>query len=170
MGRRGRSVPRRRGEPAARIPEPSLTDPLELSFTVPCDPEQAFDTWTRRIDLWWPTSHSVSQDPELEVTLEPRIGGRIFERTSTGDEHDWGEVVAWDPPARLVYRWHLRQDRADATEVEVTFAPAPDGAEVRIAHRGWERLGARGPDLRDRNRQGWAGLLPHFRDACATPA
>ena len=66
----------------------------------------------------------------------------------------------------FAYLWHLRQDRADATEVEVSFSPAPDGAEVRIVHRGWERFGAKGPDLQQRNRQGWAGLLPHFQEAC----
>jgi uncharacterized protein YndB with AHSA1/START domain len=143
-----------------------VIEPLELSFTVPCDPTHAFDTWTRRIGLWWPTSHSVSQDPHVEVTLEPRVGGRIYERTPGGDEHEWGEVRTWEPPTRLAYLWHLRQDRADATEVEITFAPASDGTAVRIVHRGWERLGDRGPDLRDRNDHGWAGLLPRFRDAC----
>ena len=40
------------------------------------------------------------------------------------------------------------------------------GAEVRITHDGWERLGARGPDLHERNHEGWAGVLPHYRAAC----
>jgi len=144
-----------------------VIEPLQLSFTVPCDPEHAFDTWTRRIDLWWPTSHSVTQAPGLVVAIEPRVGGQLFERTPAGEEHDWGEVLAWEPPRRLVYRWHLRQDLADATEVEIAFGDVPEGTEVRITHRGWERLGERGPDLRDRNRQGWGGVLPRFRDACA---
>jgi hypothetical protein len=34
---------------------------------------------------------------------------------------------------------------------------------VTIVHRGWERLGAAGPDRRERNRRGWEGLLPHYR-------
>ena len=143
-------------------------DAIELSFMVSCEPAHAFDVWTRRIGLWWPSSHSVSEDPELTVTIEPRVGGRIFERTTDGAEHDWGEVIAWEPPTRLVYRWHLRQDRADATEVEIAFGSAPEGAEVRISHRGWDRLGAKGPDLQQRNRQGWAGMLPHYQRACGT--
>jgi hypothetical protein len=84
-----------------------------------------------------------------------------------GVEHDWGEVVAWNPPESFAYRWHLRQDRADATEVSIEFLEADDGARVRIEHRGWERLGARGPDLLQRNRQGWAGVLPSFESACS---
>lgn len=140
--------------------------PLEIAFTVACAPAHAFDVWTARTSLWWPTGHSVSADPDLEVTIEPRPGGRIFERTSAGVEHDWGEILEWEPPRRLRYLWHIRRDRRDATEVEIGFAAHDDGTLVTIVHRGWERLGAAGPDWRDRNRQGWAGLLPHFQQAC----
>ena len=149
-------------------------EPLQLEFSVVCPPEHAFEMWTGRTSLWWPPSHSVSVDPKLSVTFEPRVGGRIFERTPGGQEHDRGEVVAWEPPRRLAYLWHLRQDRADATDVEITFAGDDRSTTVTIVHSGWERLGAKGADLKERNRQGWAGLLPNFTQACAveggTPA
>jgi uncharacterized protein YndB with AHSA1/START domain len=74
-------------------------------------------------------------------------------------------VLAWEPPSRLVSSWHLRQDREDATEVEITFDAAGRGTAVTITHRGWERLGARGPELRERNVRGWAGLLPRYVSA-----
>ncbi|HJR96477.1 MAG TPA: SRPBCC domain-containing protein [Actinomycetota bacterium] len=144
-----------------------MIEPIELHFTVPCSPEQAFEVWTSRTSTWWPSSHSVSGELGLTVTIEPRVGGRIVERTPRGDEHTWGEVLAWDPPASFTYRWHLNQDVSDATEVTIAFDAVDDGTEVHIAHRGWERLGAKGPDLQQRNRHGWAGVLPHFQDACA---
>jgi hypothetical protein len=75
-------------------------EPLELAFTVDCPPEHAFDLWANRTSLWWPKGHSVSADPGLVVTFEPRPGGRIYERTPAGEEHDWGEIVAWEPPRR----------------------------------------------------------------------
>jgi hypothetical protein len=145
-----------------------MTEPIELSFTVPCSAAHAFEVWTGRISTWWPPSHSVSQDPGLAVTLEPFVGGRIFESTPAGAEHDWGEVIGWDPPRGFSYRWHLRQDREDATDVSIEFVDAAEGAEVRITHRGWERLGAKGPDLRERNVAGWSGLLPSIEAACAS--
>jgi uncharacterized protein YndB with AHSA1/START domain len=147
-----------------------VTDPLEIAFSVACPPAHAFDVWATRTSMWWPHGHSVSAAPGLAVTFEPRPGGRIYERTPEGREHDWGEVVAWEPPHRLVYLWHLRFDRADATEVEITFAPdaaRPGATAVTIVHRGWERLGAKGPERRERNQRGWAGLIPHYADACA---
>jgi uncharacterized protein YndB with AHSA1/START domain len=141
-------------------------EPLTLRFTVACAPAHAFAVWAERTALWWPPGHSVSGAPE-HVGFEPRVGGRIFERGADGAEHEWGEVLDWEPPRRLRYLWHLRFDRADATEVEITFDDAPQGTAVTIVHTGWERLGAAGPDRRERNRRGWAGLLPHYVAACA---
>ncbi|HYM56722.1 MAG TPA: SRPBCC domain-containing protein [Solirubrobacteraceae bacterium] len=141
-------------------------EPLELEFTVACSPEHAFDVWAIRTSLWWPRGHSVSGDPGLTVAFEPRSGGRVYERTSQGVEHEWGEVLAWEPPQRLAYLWHIAGDRSDATEVDISFTRQGDATTVTIVHRGWQRLGSSGPALRERNMRGWAGLLPDFRRAC----
>lgn len=100
--------------------------------------------------------------------IEPAAGGRIYERTPSGAEHDWGEVLAWEPPRRIKYLWHIYGDRSDASEVEITFTPDGPGTSVSIVHGGWERLGAKGPDLRERNQASWANLIPHFVAACRT--
>ena len=96
------------------------------------------------------------------------MGGRIYERTTDGNEHEWGEVTVWEPPARLDYLWHLRADRSDATDVSIRFIATEAGTRVEIEHAGWERLGARGDTWRERNHQGWSTLLPHFRAAVAS--
>jgi hypothetical protein len=144
-----------------------MIEPLRLSFEVDCPVAHAFAVWTARTSVWWPRSHTVTAEPRLAVVFEPWVGGRIFERTSAGVEVDWGEITLWEPPGRLGYRWHLRADRADATEVEITFTAVGDATtRVDIAHHGWERLGARGLGSRDANQAGWRGLLPHFIAAC----
>ena len=145
-------------------------EPLRMAFEVECTPEHAFMVWTERIAAWWPADHTVSGEPNLQVVLEGRIGGRIFERTHAGGEHDWGEVVAWEPPRRLVYLWHLNRDRTDATEVEIRFVPSGALTRVEIEHRGWEQLGAEGRPWRDRNMGGWSTLLPHFIEATSKGA
>lgn len=144
-----------------------MSEPLRLEVEVACPPATAFAVWTERTSMWWPASHTTTAADGLTVTIEGAVGGRIYERTPAGEEVEWGRVLVWEPPHRLVCTWHLRQDAADATEVELRFEPSGDGCLVRIEHRGWERLGRRGPERRDANRQGWAGLLPHFVEACA---
>ncbi len=146
-----------------------MIEPLRLQFDVACSVEHAFRVWTSGIGSWWPVDHSVSAEVGLMVVLEPGTGGRIYERTRGGVEHDWGEVTVWEPPTRLEYLWHLRRDRADATEVEIRFAPQGQlRTRVEIEHRGWERLGAAGQVWRDRNRAGWETLLPHYAAAIET--
>ena len=143
-----------------------MIEPLHLSFDVACSVEHAFAVWTSGIGGWWPADHTVSCEAGLIVVLEAGAGGRIYERTRAGVEHDWGEVTVWEPPTRLAYLWHLRRDRADATEVEIRFvSQGESGTRIEIDHRGWERLGAGGQDWRNRNRAGWETLLPHYEAA-----
>ncbi len=143
-----------------------MIEPLRITFSVGCPLERTFELWTAQTSAWWPTTHTVSAQPDVKVIIEPGVGGRIYERTTQGEEHNWGQVTRWEPPNRISYLWHLRQDRADATEVDITFAASEtDGTTVSIEHRGWERLGARGPERRQLNEHGWSSLLPHFQAA-----
>jgi len=145
-----------------------MIEPLRMTFEVACPVEHAFEVWTAKTSRWWPLSHTVTAAPGLEVVVEGRLGGRIFERTRAGLEVDWGEITVWEPPRRLGYTWHIRADRADATAVEITFVDQGNATtRVDIEHRGWERLGARGPRWRKVNRAGWDGVLPYFRAACS---
>jgi Activator of Hsp90 ATPase homolog 1-like protein len=143
-------------------------EPLRLSFDVDCSAEHAFTVWTSGIGTWWPADHTVTGQDDLDVVMQGGVGGRIFERTRDGAEQEWGEVTVWSPPTRLAYLWHLRRDRADATEVEIRFVPRDGGAtRIEIEHRGWERLGSGARDWRNRNQAGWDTLLPHFQAAIA---
>ena len=145
--------------------ESDPTQPLTIALDLACSAAHAFIVWTTRIDSWWPTDHTVSGGPE-EIVLQGHVGGRIFERTSEGVEHDWGRVTAWEPPTRLAYTWHIGSGPETATEVEIRFRPQNDATtRVEIAHRGWQRLGDAATPARERNQHGWATLLPHFRTA-----
>jgi len=140
-----------------------VIEPLRLSFDVPRPAAHAFSVWTQDIGRWWPSDHTATGEADLTVRLEPRVGGRIYERTVDGREFDWGEILVWEPPERFIYTWHLKRTREDATEVEIRFvAIADDETRVEIEHRGWERLGAEGQTWRDRNHGGWTTLLPHY--------
>jgi uncharacterized protein YndB with AHSA1/START domain len=143
-----------------------VTEPLQLAFEVACPPAHAFAMWTTRASTWWPADHSVSGERGIHVVFEEGVGGRIFERTPAGVEHDWGRVTAWDPPSRLAYTWYLRRTPEDATDVEIRFVDAGgDRTLVEIEHAGFERLGAQAPQRREGNRLGWTAVVPHFVEA-----
>jgi hypothetical protein len=113
-----------------------------------------------------PLPLSFDGNSDVAVVIEPGVGGRIFERTAQGIEHDWGQVTRWEPPDRLGYLWHLGRAASKATEVDIRFLPAGAGStRVEIEHRGRERLGDDAALWRDRNRVGWETLVPYFATA-----
>ena len=142
-----------------------MIEPLRIAFEVECSPDHAFDTWTGKATSWWPPEHTVSHQQGAEIVFEPRVGGRIFERTADGREIDWGQITEWDRPRRIRYSWHIATDRMNATDVSIDFHGAPSGTRIEIEHGGWDRLGEIGQPWRDANRSGWDGVLPSYVEA-----
>lgn len=142
--------------------------PLRITFEVECSPDHAFETWTGKATSWWPPQHTVSHEHGATIVFEPRVGGRIFERTSDGGEIEWGRIVEWSPPRRLRYLWHIATDPGNATDVSIQFLRAPGGTRVEIEHGGWDRLGEIGQTWRDANQAGWDGVLPSYIEGART--
>jgi uncharacterized protein YndB with AHSA1/START domain len=141
-------------------------EPVVKAVTVACTAEQAFRYFTGDFALWWPSAtHSVVayasefNDKPAAVIFEPRIGGRIFERTRSGEEHVWGTVLAWEPSGRVEFSFHPGRDDQEAQTVEVRFTSVPEGTRVVLTHSGWERLSANAQETRGRYNQGWEGVF-----------
>jgi hypothetical protein len=149
-----------------------MIQPLRIAFDVACDQQHAFSVWTEHASAWWPKVHTVSRQPDLQIVFEPRVGGRIFERSRIGQEHEWGEITVWDPPRRLAYLWRIATERSNATDVEIRFLEmGPATTRVEVEHGGWDRLGpATGQSWRESNQDGWDGTLPAYIAACARTA
>jgi len=127
--------------------------PIVKTLVVPVSRERAFDHFTAGIGRWWPlATHSVHGADARTAVIEPRVGGRLYERTADGREADWGEVRVWQPPARLVFSFMKYAVDRPTTEVEVTFETVGGGTRVTLEHRGWEQLGA---ELRGGYDEGW---------------
>jgi Activator of Hsp90 ATPase homolog 1-like protein len=142
-----------------------MIEPIRVSFTVACSPEHAFDTWTERATSWWPPEHTVSHERGARIVFEPRVGGRIFERTESGHEIEWGQIVEWDRPRRLRYLWHIATELHNATDVEIVFLAVSDAStRIEIEHGGWDRLRNFGQHWRKANVGGWDGVLPAYQN------
>jgi uncharacterized protein YndB with AHSA1/START domain len=143
-------------------------------ITVQAPPERAFEVFAERFDTWWPRTHKIGDADLKEAVLERKQGGRWYEIDTDGSTCEWGEVLAYEPPARLVLSWHLGADwkyHADqASEVEVTFAPEGAGTRVVLEHRHLERHGEGAARMRDSvsSDGGWPGLLKRYSDALAS--
>ena len=100
-------------------------EPVRAMVEVRRGIEEAFRVFTTEIASWWPvTGHSVEPDKVEAVVLEGRAGGRLYERWRDGGEADWGRVLAWEPPTRLLLAWSPNPERPP-TEVEVRSTALP---------------------------------------------
>lgn len=142
--------------------------PIRKSVHVKAAPPRAFEIFTAGASRWWLKTHTINptKSPQKDVVIEPRAGGRWFERGEDGSECSWGQVLAWEPPSRLLLAWQINADftydPALITEVEVRFTPDGTGTLVELEHRLLERMGERGIGMRDAFTRGWGLLLDSF--------
>ena len=141
--------------------------------TVEAPLERAFRVFVEQFDKIKPREHNMLAVDIAETILEPRAGGRIYDRGVDGSECEWASVLAYEPPDRVVFSWNVspywqvETDAAKRSEVEVRFiAESPERTRVELEHRhldrhgdGWEglRAGVAAPD-------GWPLYLQRYTD------
>jgi uncharacterized protein YndB with AHSA1/START domain len=144
---------------------------VQKVIVVNVDPERAFSVFTQNMGKWWPKEHHIGVSPLVAVVVEPRSGGRWYEKDEDGSECQWGTVLVYEPPHRVVFAWHLNgdfefvADPVKASEVEVRFIPeTANKTRVELEHRHFERHGESGDRLRTQVDQpgGWTYVLAGY--------
>ena len=148
---------------------------VRKSITIAAPREVAFRVFTEKMTTWWPLeTHHIGKAAAKEAIVEPRVGGRWFERGVDGTECTWGHVLAWEPPGRLVLSWEIssewQHDEKLLTEVEVRFiADGTKSTRVELEHRNLDGFGQKRDEMRATldSAGGWTGLLEGFAKAVA---
>jgi uncharacterized protein YndB with AHSA1/START domain len=147
---------------------------VRTDIVVDAPAERAFKVFTERFDRIKPREHNMLGVDIAESVFEPRVGGRVYDRGADGSECQWGRVLVYEPPVRIVFSWdispawQIESDVDRASEVEIRFvADGPERTRVELEHRhldrhgdGWEatREGVGGD-------QGWPLYLARFAPA-----
>lgn len=153
--------------------QPAAVLPVHKSINVAAPVARAFELYTTGMHRWWPRDHTLNPKAErAAIVIEPRVEGRWFERGVDGTECQWGKVLAWDPPHRVIFGWQLNHlwefDPNFLTEVEVRFIPIDERTtQVRLEHRHLERYGEHAANTRTGldSPNGWEGGLKLFAEA-----
>lgn len=147
--------------------------PVRKSITVKAGIERAFKVFTADMGRWWLKSHSLIQgSPQADVIIEPKPQGRWYEVGANGSECQWGHVIEWYPPQRILLAWQLNADwKFDPTfmtEVEVRFtSEGTNATRIDLEHRLLDRFGAEAETARAAldSDGGWLGLLEAYAQA-----
>jgi uncharacterized protein YndB with AHSA1/START domain len=152
----------------------AASDAVRTSIVVNAPLERAFSVFTAGIDTWWPRGHTIGESPLAEMVLECREGGRAYGVGDDGSESDWGRVLVYEPPHRVVVSWDItlqwkhEVDPDKTSEFEVSFTPKGDGNTlVVLEHRHLDRHGEGWVAMRDAvgSQNGWGDGLAAFAKA-----
>ncbi|MGQ0558081.1 MAG: SRPBCC family protein [Sphingosinicella sp.] len=145
--------------------------PIQRSLKVKARPDKAFDAFTAGMGRWWLKGHSLLKSPQRDVVVEPRAGGRWYEVGEDGSEQEWGRVLGWERPDRLLLAWQLNAEFAYdpdiETTVEVRFTADGEETIVDFEHRDLERFGDKAEQVRGDYESGmdggWGELLAGYQ-------
>jgi len=140
--------------------------PIRKTVSVAAPPARAFDLFTGQMGAWWPKGMTIGASPAAAILIEPRAGGRWFERAEDQAETNWGRVLEWDPPRRLLLAWQIdatwAYDPGFETELELTFTAEASGTRVTMEHRNLERFGDSAARMAEMLGGGWPGIIDGF--------
>jgi uncharacterized protein YndB with AHSA1/START domain len=148
---------------------------VRKSVRVQASVERAFSVFVEQMETWWPATHHIGSTPFEAIFVEPRVGGRWYERNAKGEICEWGKVLKWDPPHCVAFSWHVGPghgspewkfdpDMSKASEVEIRFMAEGLGTLVELEHSKLERHGEGYEHLRAMfdGPGAWEGILAEF--------
>jgi hypothetical protein len=97
--------------------------PIAHEYALPRGAEDAFETYVGRIGEWWDPRYTANAETLETVTIEPRVGGRVYATHTEIGEDEWGAVTVWEPGRRLVHTFTLAQDPAYPSEAQWSSSP-----------------------------------------------
>ena len=157
---------------------PSDPNCVRKVVSVQAPREVAWRVFTEQMATWWPLAmYKIGKAAAVDAVIDPRVGGRWYERGDDGTTCDWGRVLAWEPHARLVLTWDItadwQYDPALQTEIEVRFiAEGEASTRVELEHRRLDRYGDRRDEMRTifDETGDWGRLLAAFAQTAMTSA
>jgi hypothetical protein len=137
--------------------------------------EVAWRVFTEKMATWWPLdNYKIGKAKAVDALIEPRVGGRWYERGDDGSTCDWGSVAVWEPITRLMLFWSItanwEYDPTLKTELDIRFiAEGASATRVELEHRRLDLYGDRRDEMRAIFETGgdWGRLLESFARAAA---
>ena len=138
---------------------------IRKSIWVERGREIAFHVFCTEIGAWWPGGFGGD---DIIMTLETRIGGRLFEKRADGTEYVIGLVTTYEPPKAVAFTWRAPSWEL-TTQVEVRFIADGTGTRIELEHSGFDQ----DEKLRDARKSydgGWEFVLGRYQSKADAPA
>ena len=154
-----------------------VNDVVRKELMINASQRRASQAFTEQMDLWWPRAHHIGKSEMKEAVLETKPGGRWYKVGVDGTECNWGKVLVWNPPHKVVLAWQItaefQYDPNFLTEVEVNFIEkGPKLTSFTLEHRNIEKFGVQAQEIWSMfdSEGGWTGMIKSFATIAETKA
>lgn len=154
----------------------SSIEPIIVYETISLNPAEAFSAFVDDFGKWYPVEYTWSQNGLDTIAIEPREGGRCFERGPNGFELDWGRVIAFQPPDMLTFTWQIsakrvpipNAEKAGQVTVRIETSADTNATKLTLKHYGFENYAEQPRQYREALAapQGWPYILDCFKTYC----
>ena len=141
--------------------EPS--ERVVVTTFVEVSPHDAFEVFTREIDLWWRQTPRYRRLPGQRGTLcfEGEPPAQLVEKGASTVV--LGRVLAWESGKRVAFEWRGGELSAeDQTQVEVRFEAHRSGTRVTLEHRGLSSLPPQHPARHGFSGEAFEAMFGYF--------
>lgn len=128
---------------------------IEQEIAIKAPRERVFDALVGDISAWWGAPY-LRSEATTAIIVEPKIGGRMFERWGDEEGALWGHVTYVERPVRLELVGQIAMAGAIHGHLSYTLEAKGQGTLLKLSHWAVGDL----PDTVKANFEaGWADLL-----------
>jgi uncharacterized protein YndB with AHSA1/START domain len=137
---------------------------IALEILIEAEPYQIFNALTTGTAIWWATPYLQRKDAR-DLVMEPKVGGRFYERWSLSHSDTKGAlhatVTAIDPPTLLRLQGPFGMtERAAWATLTIQLTSIPQGTHVHFSYHAFGELD---DALEVEYNRGWNDLLGRLK-------
>lgn len=130
---------------------------VEQEISINASAERVFEALTQDISAWWGAPYLLTSSPQA-IILEPEVGGRLYEQSSSGDGALWATVTTIKKNERLELTGPVGASEALHSMVTFSLEPKNEG-EATLLKLSHQAIGLFGDDTQANYNAGWQDLL-----------
>lgn len=128
---------------------------IKLVIDISTGRENVFDLLTNNISDWWGKPY-VNSTESTKITLEPRIGGLLYESWGVDGGYKWGEVSSIKQNELLEITGSLSMRNAIYGNVSFKLEKIGFNTRIELIHKAYGDLS---DDINQKYTNGWKNLI-----------
>ncbi len=147
---------------------------INISVEIRLPKGKAFNSFFE-LNKWWPKEYTWSGETLEKIDIEPEVNGKCYEIGPKNFWLDWGRVLEYDYPNRIIFTWQISPARVPepndkrASEVKIGFISIDNfSTRIEFAHKNFSNHGDGWQTYLEllKSEEGWPYILNKYKTFC----